>query len=459
MKPNIVLLLVDSLRADKFFGPMKTSITPNFDKMIKNGTYFDQAISSSDATLLSWASIFTGKYAFRTGIKSDKYNKLDDSVDSYFKIFKKNGYHLYSHLPYLSTLIGLFPQFENQDSVKHSGQYSLEKDLSDGLGNQILDLLNSGKMKGPWFYYVHINDLHYPISVPEKFSDKKFGDSKYDQQISAIDEWIGKIIDEIDVEKTLIILMSDHGMFVPNITENKINTSFEVDAKKQMAVTSFSKHIPKFLNPLKTKIFFKLEDQKNQKKISTVKKMNLKPHQERNLLWYRGDLDKVLFDDNVHVPLLFYGAGIKSQIISQQVGLIDLMPTISELVEIKESIFDNNGQSIVDLIRGKKIPELPIFMETSQLIQKKANVVIGIRTPRYKYFRDSEDPNKRIHLYDLKLDPFENENISKQFPKIINELENILESILNYTFDKFKKETNDDDTKKIEDELKKWGYI
>ena len=128
-------------------------------------------------------------------------------------------------------------------------------------------------------------------------------------------------------------------------------------------------------------------------------------------------------------------------------------------MNIKESIFDNNGQSIVDLIRGKKIPELPIFMETSQLIQKKANVVIGIRTPRYKYFRDSEDPNKRIHLYDLKLDPFENENISKQFPKIINELENILESILNYTFDKFKKETNDDDTKKIEDELKKWGYM
>ena len=136
MKPNIVLLLIDSLRADKFFGAMKTSITPNFDKMIKNGTYFDQAISSSDATLLSWASIFTGKYAFRTGIKSDKYTKLDDSVDSYFKIFKKNGYHLYSHLPYLSTMIGLFPQFENQDSVKHSGQYSLEKDLSDVTGTR-----------------------------------------------------------------------------------------------------------------------------------------------------------------------------------------------------------------------------------------------------------------------------------------------------------------------------------
>ena len=258
---------------------------------------------------------------------------------------------------------------------------------------------------------------------------------------------------------TLIILMSDHGMFVPNITENKINTSFEVDAKKQMAVTSFSKHIPKFLNPLKTKIFFKLEEQKNQKKISIVKKMNLKPHQERNLLWYRGDLDKVLFDDNVHVPLLFYGVGIKSQIISQQVGLIDLMPTISELAEINESIPDNNGQSIVNLIQGKKIPELPIFMETSQLIQKKANVVIGIRTSRYKYFRDSEDRNKRVHLYDLKLDPFEDENVCKKFPKIINEMEKILESILNHTFDKFKKETNDDDTKKIEDELKKWGYI
>jgi len=458
-KPNIVLLLIDSLRADKFFGPEKSSITPNIDKMINHGTYFDQAISSSDATLLSWASLFTGKYAFKTGIKSDRYNKLDDSIVTYFTIFQKGGYHLYSYLPYLSTMIGLFPQFENQDSVKKSGRYSLGKDLSDGLGDQIINLLSSNKMKEPWFYYIHINDLHYPISVPDKFSDKKFGLTKYDQQMSSIDNWIGKFLQVIDLNKTLIVLMSDHGIFIPNITNDKTNISFEIDAKKQQTVTSFSKHIPKFLNPLKTKIFFSLEEKQNLKKVSLVKKLNLKPHEERNLLWYRGDLDKVLFDDNVHVPLLFYGPNIKSQIISQQIGLIDLMPTICELVNVNDDISENDGKSFVSLIEGKKMEELPIFLETSQLIQKKANVVIGIRTSRYKYFRDSEDSSKRVHLFDLKIDSFENNNIAKKFPEIVSKMEYILETQFFKNKNKSKKEPNQNDTKKIEDELKKWGYM
>ena len=253
--------------------------------------------------------------------------------------------------------------------------------------------------------------------------------------------------------------MSDHGIFIPSVNNDKTNISFEIDAKKQQTVTSFSKHIPKFLNPLKTKIFFSLEEKQNLKKASLVKKLNLKPHQERNLLWYRGDLDKVLFDDNVHVPLLFYGPNIKSQIISQQIGLIDLMPTICELVNVNDDISENDGKSFVSLIEGKKMEELPIFLETSQLIQKKANVVIGIRTSRYKYFRDSEDSTKRVHLFDLKIDSFENNNIAKKFPEIVSKMEYILETQFFKNKNKSKKEYDEDNTKKIEDELKKWGYI
>ena len=37
MKPNVLLLTIDSLRADKVFGNTKTSLTPNIDNLIKNG--------------------------------------------------------------------------------------------------------------------------------------------------------------------------------------------------------------------------------------------------------------------------------------------------------------------------------------------------------------------------------------------------------------------------------------
>ena len=37
MKPNIFFLNLDSIRSDKFTGKTKTAITPNLDKLIKNG--------------------------------------------------------------------------------------------------------------------------------------------------------------------------------------------------------------------------------------------------------------------------------------------------------------------------------------------------------------------------------------------------------------------------------------
>lgn len=75
-KPNIVFLIIDSLRADKFLGKEKTSKTPNIDLLLKNAVYFEQSVSASDATLLSWSALFTAKYPFKTGIRSARFNKL-----------------------------------------------------------------------------------------------------------------------------------------------------------------------------------------------------------------------------------------------------------------------------------------------------------------------------------------------------------------------------------------------
>ncbi len=55
MKPNIVLLTIDSFRADKFFDTNPTCKKPNIDLLLKTGTYFSNTISTADATLLSWS--------------------------------------------------------------------------------------------------------------------------------------------------------------------------------------------------------------------------------------------------------------------------------------------------------------------------------------------------------------------------------------------------------------------
>ena len=57
-KKNILVIIIDSLRSDKFIGSLKTSHTPNIDKLIENGIYFCNTVSPSDGTLFSWAGIF-----------------------------------------------------------------------------------------------------------------------------------------------------------------------------------------------------------------------------------------------------------------------------------------------------------------------------------------------------------------------------------------------------------------
>ena len=70
MKPNILFILIDGFRSDKFYGKNKTSLSPNIDSLISNGVYFDHVISSSDATRTCVGSILTADYPFRTGLNT-----------------------------------------------------------------------------------------------------------------------------------------------------------------------------------------------------------------------------------------------------------------------------------------------------------------------------------------------------------------------------------------------------
>ena len=54
LKPNIFFLVIDSLRQDKCLGKSKTSVTPTLDKLIRNGIFFNQNISTAPITVPSF---------------------------------------------------------------------------------------------------------------------------------------------------------------------------------------------------------------------------------------------------------------------------------------------------------------------------------------------------------------------------------------------------------------------
>ena len=75
MKPDIILILIDSCNYRKIIST--ETITPNIDRLIKNGVTFSNTTSVADATLLSTTGLFTAMYPFKTVIRSPKNNKLN----------------------------------------------------------------------------------------------------------------------------------------------------------------------------------------------------------------------------------------------------------------------------------------------------------------------------------------------------------------------------------------------
>jgi len=421
--PNILLILVDSFNHRKIFS--QNTLIPEIDKLVNSGVYFSQATSIADATLLSTTGLFTGLYPFKTGIRSPTKNLLNKNIHTFFSVLEKEGYENYAFRPTLQENDDLFPNFKNEDSL-----YDVFKNMSDGLGEKILDQLQKKKDK-PWFLFIHPHDLHQPIIVPEEFRDEKFGISNYEKASASIDSWIGKIINQINLNETLVVITGDHGSYVKSLSVNG-ESIIEADGLTQLRLSQLSNKFPKFLDPIKKKVFFAMENKKQNKKQEIISKMDLTPNEKRNLLAGRFTTEHSLFDDQIRIPLIFVGYNVQKGIkITQQVRNIDIFPTIFELIGLKNNL-DIDGISLKKIIDGETIKEIPAFIESNPLTIKKSNDVIGIRTSHYKYFRSKENVNDRINLYDLQDDPFENNNLATKRSDIILEMEKILQSIIGH---------------------------
>lgn len=190
-------------------------------------------------------------------------------------------------------------------------------------------------------------------------------------------------------------------------------------------------------------------------------KYELTPLQLRSLN-SRATLD--LFDEIIRVPLLFIGKDLPTnQIISELVRPVDIFPTLFSLLKI-ELPSNLDGVDLSPLWKNEKIDKLSTYLEVginaAQLIDEKKEIsskVIGLRTTTHKYYRMKNDAKKHIHIFDLKNDPHEENNLSKTNPELIISLEKHLQSFFNTNVKK--SDLNEDEIKKARDVLFKLGYI
>ena len=456
MPPNIIFFLIDGLRADQIYGENKTSVTPNIDSLRKKGLYFTNAFSSVDGTILSLKTIFHSNFPIKTGSRT----KLTLEKNNLFDVLKENGYKINGLVPDLKGFSEYTNKFENKEKTYPYWEYMEEfyRNTSASITDVIINFLEKKEDK-PWFYYFHLMTLHplkeYFASYKNEknllsqaiknFNDKEYGNGLYERTLSFIDNEIGKILKNIDFDNTIVILTADHGQTIPYDEHSEIDFQPKLDN----AVSVGKKILPKSAHKFGGQFLYNIRKsvgkrrlEKSNKELSNYEKRSRDPY-----------FTLSLFDELLHIPLLFVGNSISPGIIKKQSRHVDILPTLLNLINIKnhEKI---DGQDLISKIDKKSIQ----YLHTMPYQKQSNSDMIGIRTDKYKYFRFARNADENVHLYDLENDPFENTNIAEGNEKLISEFETKISEIEKNEVSN-DDELSEEEQNRISNELKRLGYM
>ena len=473
MKPNLLFLVIDSLRQDKCIGQQKSSVTPNLDKFIKNGTFFNQAISPASITVPSLSSIFTGLYPYEcTSLDNDLFNMISNTR-TFIQDLSDFGYTTSAILPealLYSNIAKIFSDAEFFNSFST---------LYDGIGEKVVNKIKTYSQETPWFLYVHLEDVHgnavFHLTDNAKQITNFSGKNQYEKMLSAVDIWLGKILEGLDFDNTIVIITSDHGSTSADFTDEMLTFNLKNDELRKSNPGTIYKlghkvftSLPESLSPIRKRasnIYTKEKNEKIKKRLAPrldeIDKLNPTPYQRRLLkkavVWPND-----CYDENFRPALIFSGHKIpKNKIVDTQISSIDIFPTILEIIGItpKTTI---RGRSFIPLFYNKSFEEVPVYLDSATTTKESEySDSIGIRTSKFKYFRNRKNPKTNVHLFDLENDPLEISNISGQNPEIVKQLENALSQINSTGNFEFKKTyaLSNDETEKAKKILRDLGYI
>ncbi len=202
-KPNVLLITIDTLRADHLgcYGySAKTS--PNLDRFAGEALLFQNAYSAVPLTLPSHTTMLTGVYPEHHGIRDNAHFPLKQTPFVQ-QMLKQNGYAtaaFVSGAPLLSGF-GLDRGFD-----VYEDEFEGAERTADVTTARALQWLKSATK--PYFLWVHYFDPHSEYEPPGEFR-KKFS-TPYDGEIAFVDSEISKLL-AVSGKDAAVIITADHG--------------------------------------------------------------------------------------------------------------------------------------------------------------------------------------------------------------------------------------------------------
>ena len=490
-KPNIVLLTLDTLRADHLscYG-YERETSPFIDKIANEGILFEECIATSSWTLPSHASLFTGLFPSEHGAiysaeDKSKASQLPDKLTTLAEILKKEGYKTAGFIggPYLASVFGMGQGFDYyNDRLGPIGKVYFDKitflrfilaifkdkinlyKLSSSIETGLIDVWNyiygesftknsighvGWKKKAneinavvlPWikrnkdtrfFLFVNYFDPHAPYGLPKGY--KNHYNRGYKSNLGGLVSQLNNIM---------------YRKYSP--TEDDLNFLISLYDSQ---INFLDLHIAQLFDTL-------VSCGIDRNTIVVITSDHGEAFGEHGLMQHGFSL----YEDQIKVPLLLWG--IKqfpgSQRISTQVQIIDILPTILNLINIPPPK-NIRGQSLIPLISGREDSVRPYAL--AEIFEDKAVYRFGeefrrdlkcVRTSEWKHITSSTGEKE---LYNVIEDRKEMRNLTDAEKEISKNMEGLIKEIVtsfkgNYN-NKGKSFQIDND---IKEQLRGLGYI
>ncbi len=359
---NVLLISVDSLRADMPWAGYARPIAPRLGALHARSVSYSRAYATSSYTSKSIPGILTGRYPSelpRTGSFFTKYLTPSDFVCTALDAEDIPCLGGHAHAYFGKGQSGFEYGFRKWQLVPGiTFDYQTDPYVtSDKLTPLAVTMLSQPEVlasKRPFFAWFHYMDPHDEYKTHTE--SPHFGSRPrdlYDEEVFFTDLWVGKLLDFVEAQpwasRTVIVVTADHG-------------------------EAFGEH-------------------------------GLTRHAHE------------VWEELVHVPLFFYLPGLSPRAIDVARGHLDLAPTFVELLGAK-NVPLLPGTSLVAELRGAQVPARDVIVDLPEdEYNERRRALIHEHTKLIAFGNDL-----RFAMYDLDADPREADDLSKKRPDLLKEM-------------------------------------
>jgi len=404
--PNVLFVLVDTWRADHtgFLG-YERDVSPTLDRLASEGVVFEKAIAQSSWTKPSVATLLTGllpskHHAVSQAIPETPVRafRLNPRLTTFVELLHGKGWQtaMWSDNPNITPPVGFGQGAESFRDYFHEPCHAEHcGELPEVLSDVTQWFRAERDERRPFCLYVHVMDAHYPYEPPEE-TRGRFDRAPSDLQLT------GPIVHDYMTGKRS----------EANLTPARLTSLVDRYDEELLAIDH---HLGPFLEQVRREF------------PNTVIVLSGDHGEE---FFEHGNLghSHALWEELVHVPLVLWAPGLDPARIPTQVRLMDVCPTLLDLVGLGRALPAMQGESLLSVLAGLETEDRPAPMEVGG-DQKPCWQWRGLSDGRWKMLRREADlptlhPIPALadadagerpfwHLYDLERDPGEHENLAE----------------------------------------------